>query len=161
VSITTGRAKGMNYMRITIYTAIILLVCTYVSFAEETKPNFKIALAINCSDEGTNKKTESYLSRELRSLGDVDIVDSGEECKLTAIVVKDMYKSGEVLGYSLAVLCTIPYICDNQLFDHAGSHRLYTTGKDDLRYVCEEIILNFEDDYLKEKRKARAKVKNK
>ena len=72
----------MNYIRTATYTAIILLLCTYVSFAQETKPNFKVRIAIDAVDENTKTTAESYLSRELRSRGDVTIVDKDQDCLL-------------------------------------------------------------------------------
>ena len=41
----------MNYIRTTTYTAIILLLCTYVSFAQETNTGIKVKLTIETADE--------------------------------------------------------------------------------------------------------------
>jgi len=138
----------MDYIRTTTYTAIILLLCTHVSFAEETKPNFKVRLSIS-ADEDIKQKAESYLSRELRSLGDVTIVDSGDEYKICIIVLQHESESGTLLGYSISVVFGE---LDNYLY-YLIDHRLYTGGPERLRSRCEDIILDFDNKYLKEKRK--------
>ena len=145
----------MNYVRTITYTAIILLLCTYVSFAEETKPSFKVGLSITCPDKGTEQAIESYLSRELRSLGDVDIVDPGEDIILEIIALKDLTVSGKVLGYSFSVVYIEPIECDDLPFMHRNAHRIYGAGPNGLRNRCEDIIVDFDSTYLKSGRKFR------
>jgi len=92
----------MNYIRNIAYTAIILLLCTSVSFAQETKNNIKVKLLI-LGDEGMEQDTESYLGRELRSLGDVTVVGSGEDCLLWCNIIKVITASGKLTGLAFSV----------------------------------------------------------
>ena len=95
----------MNYIRTTTYTAIILLLCTYVSFAEETKYNFKVTFHIG-GDKWEEQTVESYISRELRSLRDVTIVDLGEEwdCALDIIITKVENVSDLEVGFAISII---------------------------------------------------------
>ena len=93
----------MNYMRTATYTAIILLLCTCVSFAQETKSDIKVKLFI-LGDEGMKQDTESYLGRELRSLGDVTVVDSGEDCLLWCNIKELRMVSGKLTGMVFSVV---------------------------------------------------------
>jgi hypothetical protein len=93
----------MNYIRIITYTAIILLLCTYVSFAQETKSDFKVKLFI-LGDKDIKQDTESYLGRELRSLGDVTVVGSGEDCLLWCNINKVITVSGKLTGFAFSVV---------------------------------------------------------
>lgn len=195
----------MNNIRIAIYTTIILLLCTYVSFAGEAKPNFKVNLGIACDNEEIKQKAESYLSRELRSLGDVTIVDENyADCAINVIIINISN-----VGFAISVVCKIPILPLHLTLMEAGTkmllnayeshpqligkgkfwqeelkieeksrheeimqqmtalnsslkslsdmrisllptHSLYAGEPYDLRRICEEIIVHFDNDYLKE-----------
>jgi hypothetical protein len=52
-----------------------------------------------------NKQAESYIKRELRSLGDVKVADYGE-WRLQILAMEDIVGSGRKVGYTLAVVVT-------------------------------------------------------
>jgi len=93
---------------------ILIVVCVLLTAsslkAEETKPNFKVRIKID-AEEDIKQKTESYISRKLRSLGDVTIVDIGEDCEIEIVLIKSetflafsviYYESQDVKGLLLA-----------------------------------------------------------
>ncbi len=189
----------MNFIHTTTYTAIILLLCTYVSFAQEAKPSIKIKLTIETADEGMEQTVESYISRELRSLGDTTIVDTGEDCLIGIMIMENKTLSGsfalsvvfyerqdvygllavrggiekirkeirkiaeteqqkELLTSStillLKMVVALPTIGDYSIKDHF----MYTGVMDNnLRKCCEQVIVQFNNSYLKEKRKSLSK----
>ena len=101
----------MSYIRTIIYTAIILLLCTYVSFAEETIPDFRVKLDI-LGDKDIKPTVGRYLSRELRNLGVVTIVDSAEDYILICSIKKISLESGGEEGFALSVV-----FCEKQDVD--------------------------------------------
>jgi hypothetical protein len=186
-----------------IVITMILLLHTPVSSAQETNPNFKVSLRIFTKDEDTKQTIESYINRELRSLGDVTIVDTGEDCRLEVMAIEGETLSGIKKTLALSVvyyepqniielleikkeaheliflLASHPVTEQRQelikkvgdLYDHisnvfagigdytAKDHRLYSGGINNLRSSCEKIIVDFDNLYLKEKRKAIAEIK--
>ncbi len=188
----------MNYIRTTTYTAIILLLCTYVSFAQETKPNFKVRLLID-ADVDIEQTVKNCLSRELKSLGDVTIVDTGEDCLIGIMIMENKALSGsfalsvvlyerqdvygllaakreienlrktirklpeteqrkELLASStillLKMIVALPTIGDYSIKDHF----MYTgVMGNNLCKCCEQVIVQFDNNYLKEKRKSTTK----
>ncbi len=185
----------MDYIRTTTYTAIILLLCTYVSFAQKTNTGIKVKLAIETADEITEQTVESCISRELMSLGNVTIVDTREDCLIGIMIMKNKTLSGsfalsvvfyerqdvygllavrggmeklrkeirelpeteqqkELLASStmllLKMVIALPTIGDYSIKDHF----MYTGVMDNnLRKCCEQVIVQFNNSYLKEKKR--------
>jgi len=172
----------------------VLLTASSLKAEEELKPNIKVRLSIS-ADEDIKQKTESYLSRELRSLGDVTVVEKGGDCKLNIIVIDRVCLSISVtyenpsIPYIFIVAETLSKSLLEQLTSHPDHPEskfkqevkqkiimdsitglvsvlendglllspktwLYTGSLDNLRSRCEEIIVDFDSNYLKEKRKA-------
>ena len=169
----------------------VLLTASSLKAEEELKPNIKVRLSIS-ADEDIKQKTESYLSRELRSLGDVTVVEKGGDCKLNIIVIDRVCLSISVtyenpsIPYIFVLAETLSKSLLEQLTSHPESKFkqevkqeiimdnitslvsvlendglllspktwLYTGSLDNLRSRCEEIIVDFDSNYLKEKRKA-------
>ncbi len=193
----------MKHILTNTFIIIILLLCTHISFAQETKTSFKVRLDIIAEDKDTKQTIESYISRELRNLGDVTIVDTGEDCELGLIVFESKTLSGIKAGIAISVVYYEPqnviellYIQEevynlinllitppvteqrqeliekvsglslriDNVFSGIGNysakkHLLYTGDIDDLRNRCEKIVVDFDNLYLKEKRKAIAEIK--
>jgi len=184
-------------MKNLILIIVFLLLCPSLVLAEEESiPNFKVRIKIDCTGEDLKQTTESYLSRELRSLGDVTIVDTGEDCMIEVVLLENTITSGEKIGPILSVayleptdakvflsvlngladlhtlVVSYPYTEQiNEVVDRLSAlvlkmnesthtlgdysidqHLLYTGGTNDLRNRCEKIIVDFDNNYLKEKR---------
>ncbi len=185
----------MDYIRTTTYTAIILLLCTYVSFAQETNTGIKVKLAIETADEITEQTVESCISRELMSLGNVTIVDTREDCLIGIMIMENKTLSGsfalsvvfyerqdvygllavrggmeklrkeirelpeteqqkELLASStmllLKMVIALLTIGDYSIKDHF----MYVGVMDkNLRKCCEQVIVQFNNSYLKEKKR--------
>jgi len=186
-------------MKNLILIIVFLILCPSLVLAEEKPiPNFKVSIQIDINDDDTNQTIVSYISRELRSLGDVTIVDTGEDCLLQVVVIEIENKASTdaKLGFALSVayleptdakvflsvlngladlhtlVVSYPYTEQiNEVVDRLSAlvlkmnesthtlgdysidqHLLYVGGSDDLRNRCEKIIVDFDNNYLKEKR---------
>ena len=83
------------------YICIFLVVCLPLTLASQTQHRFKVHVYV----EGRNKQSintiESHLKRELRLLGDVDIVgaDDNWEHIIKIFVMDTEFKDGRKTGY--------------------------------------------------------------
>ncbi len=164
----------MDYIRTTTYTAIILLLCTYVSFAQKTNTGIKVKLAIETADEITEQTVESCISREHMSLGNVTIVDTREDCLIGIMIMENKTLSG---SFALSVVFYERQDVYGLLAVRGGMEKLRKEIRElpeteqqkellasstivmdkNLRKCCEQVIVQFNNSYLKEKRKAIAK----
>jgi len=118
----------MKYVRHVGLITVMLLVFNCVSSAQEKlKPDFKVKLFI-LGDKDLKQDTESYLGRELRSLGDVTVVDSGEDCLLWCDIKELRMVSGKLTGLVFSVV-----YCERQ-----NVEGLYTV-RGDIFGLLEEI----------------------
>ena len=122
----------MKYVRHIGLVTVMLLVFNCVSSAQEKlKPNFKVSLCI-FGDKDIKQDTESYLSRELRSLGDVTVttpdVDLVEDCLLWCNIKELRMVSGKLTGLVFSVV-----YCERQ-----NVEGLYTV-QGDIYGLLEEI----------------------
>ena len=72
----------------TTFTLIFFFTAIFIGADEKLPRKIPVSVAISCDDDTTKSLIESYIKRELRSLGDVSIVDkSNNELHLLAIPV--------------------------------------------------------------------------
>lgn len=87
----------MVFRNIFLFAGLTLLFS--VAFAGEkthaqVPHKFKVHVNVNCDDEDTESLIQSYIKRELRSLGDVHIVGFDDaQYILTIVVVEGTYKA--------------------------------------------------------------------
>ncbi len=189
----------MINIRTATYTALILLLCAYVSFAQETNTGIKVKLTIETADEALEQTVENYISEELLSLGDITIVDTGEDCLIGIMIMENktlsesfalsvvFYERQDVYGLLavrggieklrkeirelpetelqkgllttstmllLKMIKALPTIGDYSIKDHF----MYTGVMDNnLHKCCEQVVVQFNNGYLKEKKIAVAK----
>lgn len=92
----------MNKLLIALFC---LALCLFgpSTYAQNIKPQFKVKLEVSCNDEIKNE-IYSYLSRELRSLGDVVLVDSNEYYTIQIVGMTTKTKDGYNAGITLSTL---------------------------------------------------------
>jgi hypothetical protein len=89
---------------------LILFVATLPCAAQSTaKYSAKVQLSISCEDDSLKNQFNSFLSRELRSLGDITIVDAKPAILVNLIVVKLSTIKGQSSGFSVAILIYLDY----------------------------------------------------
>jgi hypothetical protein len=92
---------------------LILFVATLPCAAQSTaKYSAKVQLSISCEDDSLKNQFNSFLSRELRSLGDITIVDAKPAILVNLIVVKLSTIKGQSSGFSVAILIMSPQRAD-------------------------------------------------
>ena len=139
---------------------VILFVATLVS-AE----NFKVMVDIK-DEESYERELKSYIGRELRTLGDVDIVyDKNETEYIIDIVVLKVSSSGIHAGYAVSAniilhsIGFINYIYSNLPEDFqtdeiksmmfyngyaSPNHNLYLSDSSGLAWIANKIVLNMD-----------------
>lgn len=127
-----------------IFTIALLCIITFTGRSEEKKfefdtvptinPKFEVELSVTCDDDNTKAFIESHIKRELRSLQDVEIVDTGKY-KLSIVAVAPTYKSSGQKTGSIAVSYTFlkqfyPTSVFKKLLD---THQKGTKAYDEMR----------------------------
>jgi hypothetical protein len=152
---------------------VLALFCSCVLFspaiAEDLQPfSGRVQVSVS-ANESIKGKIESYLSRELRSLGDVVVTDDNPRWILSVVALESESKSGYKTGVDLSVVILEPF--NNQffvdmvpekskelassmtssLYSYSG-HWLRVGAPEDLRSICNGIIADFDSSELKEAR---------
>jgi hypothetical protein len=133
----------------------ILFVILFLALSVSAK--FTVKVQIDGEKELT-EVVQSYLERELRSLGDVEVTDSLSADFIIKGSVLEAYNANNTpLGYSLMTVFLSKATCvgDKSNFP---CHLLVdyehgVAGKTTLRKICENIITNFDTKLLKPFRK--------
>ena len=165
---------------LTIYVALTLLcIAAFTGQSADipkpvVNPKFSVEISVSCEDDNTKAFIESHIKRELRSLQDVEIVDTGKY-KLSIVTVEPEYKtSGRKTGkiaaayqfqrrYNPAIvinMLTKAYpgkeyqkqrgdIALELLFLHdKETFGLITDDTDDLDGICKSIVVKFDTQVL-------------
>lgn len=93
---------------------LLLSAAALASFAQ-TQPKYSpskfaatVQLSITCDDASLKSQITSYLSRELRSLGDITIVDEHADFVISAIAMTLATEDGSPRGFVIAIRTTKP-----------------------------------------------------
>ncbi len=143
-------------MKLTLLILIltVLGLCTTQGSAQTLA--FDVQVEITAKSKEVQDAVESYILRELRTLGDVNIVTAKTLLSLK-IVVLETRNQEAVTGYALSVAATRIAACTIggrrrtcELFEDQA---LYVDSADKLRALCEEIVTDFDIRHLKDLRK--------
>lgn len=134
-------------MRILI--SLLFVLCLFVGSAfGQNSPKvttIQVKIALSCEDKNIAAETQSYLARELRSLGDVEVSDNTTEWVLNIVVTEGKLESGRSLGY------VIGYAYVNENIHVYSSVAITPLGE--LQDACKKIVAFFDSDYLNTHRK--------
>ena len=163
---------------------------TAVPAEDDIFGNEKVAIIV-LAEEDIRPEIESYLKRELRSLGDVELVEKEEDWYIEIIVVKNvltdmrevgltfsimilspfrtwMFEPDRIYEYTLGV---VPFVLSEKessaiktLTENLYSYRNHwvtTTGRDSTKDTCQEIIARFDSMHLEPGRKFKGETKEK
>jgi hypothetical protein len=102
---TVSKMKYLvNHKLLIILSLFILLLTTSKTvFSQNDKFSIRINLEIT-AEESIKSEVSSFLNKELRSLGDVNITDDSPHIKVRVIAVKNKFSSGLSFGYTLSVV---------------------------------------------------------
>ena len=116
---------------------------------------FDVELDVQSANPSLNSTMESHLSRELRSLGDVRVVNSNAFYTIHILAMESKTVSGYASGYSVAFVTTWNTPCTLHANNSSRTCRLFDdfhtfeTGPNGLKSMCEEIIAAFDATSLK------------
>jgi hypothetical protein len=128
------------------------------------------------ADESIKGMVSSYLNRELRSLGDVELVDDNPEYEIRFLAVETKSLSGQKTGVAFSVI-TSEYF-DNQSIsftfqpkykemglrataglEHNLDHRMEMGSTSELEKICKEIVADLDAKTLGESRRSFREMK--
>ncbi len=150
-------------MRNLIY--VMLIVLLPLTLASQTQHRFKVFVSVDGDDETTTGLLTSHLKRELRALGDVDIVRYADDWEYVICVVYKEHDRGGVKTGSLSIAYTMDYripkfdLKENvnhfKVVLFPGNLGVANWSKDNLQAWCISRAGVFNDDYLEVARSIR------
>ena len=154
------------------FMPLMMLLLSVPAIAEKVEFRSKVILAVSASDSIKNQ-IASYFGRELRSLGDVDIVSFDQETYglcVDVVAMELMNKSSIITGFVITVGIyyrfdpdiVAKYIPENQresikkliFLEWCSSPDIWvrTGGQDDIQVVCSEIVADIDTKYFQPSR---------
>ena len=149
-------------------TLVIIFLLPNLEVSAEDNLEFRVGLFVS-AEESIKSQIQSYISRELRALGDIIQSTDNYEYDMTIIALKVKTKGGQETGVVLSI--NIHRKFDNQLmsfmfkeeYEKSGTtwlgglyyypeHWLRIGSNDDLQPLCKEIITDFDSKILQKKR---------
>jgi hypothetical protein len=134
----------------------------------------RVEVDVSADDGEIKQQVNSYISRELRSLGDVEIGDGKPYLRLSVLAVKLTSVPGYSLGFMLSVVVMRPVNLDflkTTCFSHLDAkgqelcegltkdsevmlgHFVRIGGSQELQNLCKGAVAKIDNDYLDPERK--------
>ena len=140
-----------------IRAAFICLLVSLFFFAApaQTSPSKRFTFKIFVSadkDPELRSAIESYLSREIRSLGDAEVVNKSADWWLNVSVIKVSSKSNDFLGYAIKYVLTRVVSCGGKLYWDYKDGGIYTAPRDGVRSIIETLITDIDRLVLTDER---------
>lgn len=141
-------------------------------FADE----HKVAVHVEAKEKSIRNLVASYISRELRSIPDVRVVEHSPAWEIFIAIHEPKTNHGEKLGLFFSVVIIQPFVFDALLIDmlpenrkdvgllltknlsEFHAHRILTGSWDDIPNICSRIVASFDQDQLEYVRKAREEL---
>lgn len=162
----------------------LILAFVFISFFTasnyaQTSDPIKLILNVTADDE-FKSEVVSYIGREIRSLKDVEIVQSNEsdesnaDYHLSIIAIKGKSKNGNVIGYSLSAAITevrslenekrrVEILCSNKEWQGTLAsllsykvleyHQLFVGEINELRSLCSDVVTSVDGKVFEVRRK--------
>ncbi len=159
------------------YVIFFLFLLPLICFAQKTQ-SFSGRVGVYVSaNENIKGEIESYISRELRSLGDIIVTDSNPRWILNIVAMELLTKGGYKSGVVLSVIILEPFdnglvktllvdktdrqmcvLLTSNLYYYPKGHWLRVGAPGDLRNLCNGIVADFDTEYLKPARNLWQKI---
>ncbi|MFN0278020.1 MAG: hypothetical protein ACKVRN_05385 [Pyrinomonadaceae bacterium] len=137
-----------------IFVLFVILAFTLPVVSQAKK--FQINISITAKDEKMESDIKSYVARELRSLGDVDVVEVGDYTVKIAIL-KILARDGYEVGYAVSYTLIHNVVCQGNVYLDDIDGGLRITDTDSLRKTWEYIVTTFDTRVFEKLRKASKK----
>lgn len=131
-----------------LFLVLLVALCSLSILAQQKR--FKVGVVVD-GDDALRTDTESYLKRELRSLGDVDVVTELPDYSVSVHVMaleKNNVQRGIVVAYQFFNVVT----CQTKLYYAWIGGGLMTTNERDTRQNATKIITSFDTEILEQNR---------
>ena len=153
--------------------AVATMTLGVITISEEQTGNrFRVQVNV-AGKESIKGLVTSYINRELRSLRDVEIVYNNPDWELDIVALEVFTESSrKIIGVALSTIIlrkfnhqflvrllpksyreTVTHQTSG-LYNFPG-HNLRMGATDDLREICNEIVADFDTDYLEKERKSK------
>ena len=150
--------------RLLILLVLLLMVGAPVTLSQ--KAMFRVAVEITTKDESIKSLIESYIKRELRSLGDVEVVKKDPHLKIEMVCIKHKSKDGNHLGYAFATAFTRKHSTVDWLrTDISEDLKVFLTpvyvlenlylkvgGRESIKSSCQEIVADLDTEHIEQLR---------
>ena len=137
-----------------------------VSVFGQEKFSAKVHLYVQTGDRIVQNEMFSYMSRELRSLGDVALVDSGKDGGTyeVSILITNTSVNSRKVGYAVSRTVTKYSLCQSTIKQADGSNYIFSyddlriseidvVPTDGLKQLAQEIVAGFDTQLLQSDRK--------
>ena len=125
---------------------IVLVIILVLSASFVNSDTIKVCLYTSSEETSTENKVASYLRRELRSLGDVEVVDSWSDWILMVETIEPTYVSGQKTG---GIVCYVnylrPFVCKSEPYIVYEDSSWVIGPLDELKDLCETIVAVFDN----------------
>lgn len=139
-----------------LFLIVLILFCSISAFSQARK--IYVEVSVQVKDTKLRDTIESYITRELRTLGDVE-VDSPGFFKIEVLALENR-TSTELLGYTMSVVISHFSTCTSRKTNSKGKletwtcyvqkfHFLRVGSTDDFRKMCEDVVTDFDTRALK------------
>ena len=170
----------MRNVLIFLLSIVIFIVCFagQLSQSQVETEKFHFVIQVSCQHETTKNEIESYVKRELRKLGDVEINKNyaythGLDIHAQNFTTKTKAISFVLVEYFDAIQPLKPYLSENQLLEirlqmaAAGNPnvtsaayvesrlRIHNPQWQELSDICKEVIVDYDVKYLEKIREKR------
>lgn len=163
-----------NFFHSLSFPVVLLLLATIATASAQTRgyPPFSSRVNVEISaEESIQNEITSLISRELRKLGDVVMVNEDYTYKLSIVVIEHRLESGRTVGvsFSVVILQTVPsdlllkplVKADSwksveswvsKVYFYVG-HFIQTGPKNELEDLCRSVVAKFDSNHLEKDRK--------
>jgi hypothetical protein len=173
IEFRAGRAP----MRILIAAWLVVFsVVSASTQAADRTSRFKVSLEVNATDESLKDRVSSYMNRELRGLGDIEITESHPTYKISVIALAVSLKNGHNVGYAISYVVTEPLESWQNLAtdlnekaqqlvklitsesERLDDHKLLIGTDADLKQTVDDLVSNFDTKMLEPSRRAQRQL---
>lgn len=135
----------MKYIRYIGLVIAILLVFTPLSFAEE---RYNVHVNVKCKDDVLKSSIESFMKRELRNVGNINITDTEPCFKLGIIATNILNIHTRPIG-TVVISTIVTFHAKDTPGSDIMDHILITgDGIDSIRELCISLVVAFETNTL-------------
>jgi hypothetical protein len=164
--------ETMQTMKMGILFFFVFFMFPITCFSVESKP-FSARVSVSVSaDKNIQGQIESYITRELRSLGDVIVTDDNPRWTLSIIALTTANVRGQKTGIAMSIVILEPFCCSEYVANQVpedvkvsislltmglygySDHWLRICSPEDMRSLCTGIVADFDSKHLKKAREA-------